>query len=303
MKVAIFSLLISISVALLSIFQFERYQNFTLNTQTKLGNLESKLGSGLENMQTEIIKTNKQAETISTLQSEISNSNKMPQLELAEAKYLTLLAEMRLQTDRDVKSAIILLTSALDKIQKLGESYNPLRTSLNTDLSILHNLNLPNTEELWLKVSTIIELSGKIKLGAELSNNQTSTINATPQNSETLPRWKQSLLKSWQELKDLIKIRHYAKPIEPVLLETEQIMIRENLRLLLEQIRLAILRKENKIYHQALQETELWLEKYFDGQDLSVKEIQTILLSLKDINLNFEIPSLTSLTQFNAEGS
>jgi uncharacterized protein HemX len=106
-------------------------------------------------------------------------------------------------------------------------------------------------------------------------------------------------MNSWADIKDLIKIRHYSKPVEPILIETEQAMIKENLRLLLEQIRFAILSNESKIYLQAIKETEQWLSKYFDDTTQAVKDIQGALATLSEVDLHSKLPTITSLEQFN----
>lgn len=294
MKTALLSLIIAISVALLSLFQFEKYQKFSLATQQRLSSLESKLTSNAETTQAAI-------QELSTYHKSILSRVAGGNSSLLEAESLSRLAQMRLQTDRDLKAAITLLSRAQEKVQKIDDpTLNVLLETLAHDLATLQNLALPDPTTLWLQIGTLIEQTANIPLrGIPPASSAMALPPVASSTPITLP-WQEALAKSWQDIKNLVKIRHYTKPVEPVLAETEQTMIKENLRLMLEEIRFAVLSNKNPIYQQAIQETLDWLRKYFDDNDQTVKDIQSGLMALAAINLFSELPMITSLEQFSA---
>ena len=179
MKTAIFSLIIAISVAILSVLQFDRYQTFSNNTQTSLVALENKMNLSLTGFKDELTRLKTSEEAILT-------RTQNPTFKTAELEYLIGLASTRLQTTRDVKAAIGLLTLAQTKIQTLNDvSLSPLSEAIGKDLIALQQASTLNLEDLWLKVSSIIDQIALI-------SPQTMTANTPQKEASPQPQEKQS---------------------------------------------------------------------------------------------------------------
>ena len=71
------------------------------------------------------------------------------------------------------------------------------------------------------------------------------------------------------------------------------------MRSLLEQIRLAILTTEDKIFQKSLQDTQQWLSRYYGETDPVVKKIHNTLTELSAIQLRPTLPFITALEFFN----
>lgn len=295
MRTAIFSLVISICVALLSLLQFDRYQTFTNNTQSTIAALENKTNLTLTGFKNELAKLKEAEEAILT-------RTQNPTFKTAELEYLVRLANTRLEATRDVKATIALLTLAQAKIQTLNDaSLSPLSEALDKDLFTLQNTALPSLEDLWLKVSTIIDQTTKLSPQSMMPNTtQTDlTKQSVENNGSVMSTWKKRFFESLEAIKDFIKIRRSTQTIEPMLTETQKGLIQENLRSLLEQIRLAILTTEDTIYQKAIQNTQQWLTKYYAETDPTFKEIQNTLNTLSNIQLHPALPKITALEFFN----
>lgn len=306
LTIALFSLGIAIGVAALSVFQFEKYQKFTQDMHANFSKLENEIQTKA-NAQSH--RFDKMVQQEQTLLSKVQTVNWV----LAEAEYLVRLAEVRLRIARDVKTAIVLLQTAEDKIQTLNDPrFDLLRAALLKDKVALQNTVVPNPEELWARIDTIITQVKQLPTrGFQVPENNTAetakteSMNSTsPQatpNTSNQPAWQRSLVDSLHALKDLVKIRYHSKPLKPVLDETEQTLVKENLRLLLEEIRFSILNSQPTLYTAAIRNTQDWLKEYFEGTNETVKNIQTSLSVLAETNLHPELPSLThSLEAFNA---
>lgn len=297
MKTAIFSLVIAISVALLSLLQFDRYQTLSNNTQASLSTLEDKTNQTLVRFKDELAK-------LKAAEEAILSRTQNPSFKTAELEYLIRLASTRLEATRDVKATTELLTLAQTKIQALNDaSLSLLSDAIDKDIATLQQASLPNLEALWLKVSTIIDQTTKLSPEAITANaNQkevTQQSKEKQQNTSGISAWKQRFFESLEALKDFIKIRHSTQQIEPLLSETQKNLIQENLRSLLEQLRLAILTTEVKIYQQAIQDIQQWLSRYYGDADPAIKEIQNTLNMLSAIQLRPTLPKMTSLEFFN----
>ncbi len=294
MKTAIFSLAIAISALIFSIFQFEQYQKFTLAAQYQFKKLDSELKSGLEAFHTT---TN----TLKQQEQAILSRTQHNAWKISEIQYLINLAQTCLKGTRDIKTAIDLLTLAEKNVQTVNDpTLHALQEALNNDLTALKNVSLPNLSALWSEITLLIEQSTTLPLRDTLLQKQdpSRSFNSASAKHNS---WKQTLSASIQEIMALVKVRHHAKPLEPLLSETQQAIIKENLRLLLEQIRFAILITETTIYRQAIQDAEQWLTEYYDDI-VEVKNILNTLTTLKKINLRPELPILSSVEQCNTLG-
>jgi uroporphyrin-3 C-methyltransferase len=295
-KTAIFSLVIAISVAILSVLQFDRYQTFSSNTQTSLTALEHKTNLSLTGFKDELAKLKTREEAILT-------QTQNPSFKTAELEYLIRLANTRVQATRDVKTAIALIALAQTKIQATNDlSLSPLSEALAKDLTTLQHASVPNVEDLWLQVSAIIDQTATISPQTITSNanpKEATTRSPSPPNTSGVTVWKQRFFESLETIKDFVKIRHSREPIEPLLSETQKNLIQENLRSLLEQIRLAILTTEDHIYQKAIQDTQQWLSQYYGDSDPVVKEIHNTLTTLSAMQLRPILPTMTALEFFN----
>ena len=302
MKTALFSLIIATSVALLSLLQFNRYQTFSNSTHASLGALENKINLGLAGLKDEV--TNLKASE-AVLLSRMQNLS----FKRAELEYLISLASARLQTTRDFKAAIALLTLAHTKIQTLEDlSLSPLSQALEKDIITLQQAATLNLEDVFLKISSLLHSTA-------LMAPKTLTTPLPPQaaapkppapaeqtqkpNLSRLSLFKNRLLQSATSIQDLVKIRHAEHPIEPLLSETQKNLIQQNLQSLFEEMRLALLLTEDKIFQKALQETQQWLSRYYDETDPLVKKIQDTLTELSAIPLRPALPIITALEFFN----
>jgi uroporphyrin-3 C-methyltransferase len=296
-KTSLLSLVIAISVAILSLFQFDRYQTFSKNTQTNLTSLENKTNATLEHFKTDLT-------TLKTTDEALLTRTQNPSFQTAELEYLVRLANTRLLATRDVKATIALFTLAQTKIQALNDlSLSRLSDAITQDITLLQKSDLPDVTDLWLKVSTVIEQTRQLSPEMIASNaNQTKTTEPTSKIEPSLSRtdiWKKRFFESLETIKDLVKIRRSTQAVEPILSETQKNLIQENLRVLLEQIRLAILTNDDKIYQQALQDTQEWLLRYYGNTNRQVQEIQNTLTGLSTIQLNAPLPHLIAIDFFN----
>ena len=299
MKTAIFSLIIAISVGILSAFQFERYQTLSSSTHASLTALENKMNLSLASLRDELTKLKTSEEAILT-------QAQNPTFKTAELEYLIRLASARLQTTRDLKAAIELLTLAQTKIQTLNDLHlSPLSEAIEKDILTLQQASTLNIEDLWLKVSDIIDQTASISSQTLTANAQQTEATAQPQpqekqeNTSRLSILKQGFFESLESIKDFIKIRHSTQRIEPLLSETQKNLIQENLRSLLEQIRLAILTTEDKIFQKALKDTQQWLSRYYDETDPVVQKMQNTITELLAIQLRPTLPLITAVEFFN----
>jgi uroporphyrin-III C-methyltransferase len=317
-KTAFLSLLIAVVVAGFSVYQFDRMRKWQRASESSLAeekNAHDKTKSELTDIK----------KTLEDFKQEISALAKQNAADWPkeEAEYLLKLASIRLAFTRDIETTLQLLKAADDKLQSIGDPMlTPLREAIAKDEMALKAVKQPDIEGLWLKIGALISevpnlptrgaIFAKTKKTLDTTQNaesgsreaegstesaKTETSTSETSKSENDNSWRQGLSNSWHEVKDLIKIQRHTKPIEPLLPEEEQLLAKEHLRFLLEQIRWALLERNTAIYHSAIQDTIQWTESYFENSNESVQNLERQLKDMAKIDIKPNLPSLQSLTR------
>lgn len=332
MKTAILSLIIAMLVAVLSVFQFGKYQNFIANTESfiaknnqkidnrftaleqKMDAQDSMLQEDISSLQTAGACSVKSSTEQATPESSVAQDTNKTQALTPEgtkdewfmnvAYHLVYLANIRLQMDQDVPGAMIYLQEAdqaLQSVQKI--KVGNIQKELRQDLELLNELPELNIQQLWETLGALITtvdtlpIQGMQKISTEIPQTQNTTPQATSATTETKDKtsWRNALDTTWQNMKNLVKIQRHTKPIEPLLSVEEQKLAAENLRLLLEQARWAVLHRNQIIYQQSLLDAKQALTNYFETKDALVQKFESAVDILAKINLHRETVDLKPL--------
>jgi uroporphyrin-3 C-methyltransferase len=297
MKIAILSLLIALTLGIAGIYQFEEYQKFVTHTETSFSN----------------IKTQINAHTSETLefQKQLSELKQDGDWRITEVAHLLRLASLQLQISRDIPTTIQLLYAADNQLKIIQDpALAPVREAILKSRMALESVKFPDLEGLWFTVSAFISqipelptrgfrgetANASTLIIPTLANDSIAKTNETT-DAEHRYDWRAGLHKTWQELKDIIKIQHHTKPIEPILPLSEQILAQAHLNLLLDQIRWAILHTNATVYTRSIQETNEWLDRHFEATDNRIKKMKESLSTLNEIELRPKLPDIGQALQ------
>jgi len=288
MKMAILSFLTACGIAAMGLYHIQDYQKTTTHIQTRLTALDT---------QSKI----KRSE-IMALQRELSELKQADDWRISEVLYLLRLAEEQLHIRRDIPTAIRLLKTANQQLTYIQDpTLSDVRTLIQEHQTALEAIKLPNLETLWLNVGTLMDrLPALHTRGVHTKSMppRPSDTRHEPPTSHTIDKGlRAGLYRTWQELKAMIKIQHHSKPIEPILLPTEQLLALEHLHLMLEQIRFAILHSQPTIYRESIRKANDWLETYFEATDEQVQTLRTALSHLNEIDLCPQLPNIKPILQ------
>jgi len=214
---------------------------------------------------------------------------------MAEAEYLIQLASHRLLLEKDVATAVVALKAADARLAEVADpALLSVRKILKNDLQILNNI-------------PVIDLAGLSVTLSALSNNIPNLPLRTPdpkthklnqlektQASSEVKNISELPAAIWQDIKNLIVIRHHQKPLEPLLAPNQHFFLLQNLALLLEQSRLALLNGHNEIYQERLQTTEKWIKQYFDTEHNVTRNMLSNIGELQKIDINPTLPDISS---------
>ena len=201
--------------------------------------------------------TNRQAEQILTL----GTATRGDWL-LAEAAYLVRLANQRLQVERSIENPLAILQNVDNIFIQLNDAeLLAVRNTLAVDIAALRMTERVDRDGIYLELQAI---SAALETLTVLEPTADSEV---PQRSNSAERGPATLAEIFERLATkfagLIIVQKRQQPIEPLLTQAEQTMVRQNLYLLLQQAQSALLREEQLIYSSSLDKTETLLRRYF----------------------------------------
>ena len=201
--------------------------------------------------------TNRQAEQILTL----GTATRGDWL-LAEAAYLVRLANQRLQVERSIENPLAILQNVDNIFIQLNDAeLLAVRNALAVDIAALRMTERVDRDGIYLELQAI---SAALETLTVLEPTADSEV---PQRSNSAERGPATLAEIFERLATkfagLIIVQKRQQPIEPLLTQAEQTMVRQNLYLLLQQAQSALLREEQLIYSSSLDKTETLLRRYF----------------------------------------
>lgn len=214
---------------------------------------------------------------------------------MAEAEYLVRLANHRLLLEKDVTTAAVALKAADARLAEIADpALLRIRKILAKDLLILNNI--PGIDLAGLSVSLSAMSNNIPNLPLRTPDPKTHKLNQAEQAqaSSEVNSIQELPAAIWKDIKSLIIIRNHDKPLEPLLAPNQHFFLVQNLSLLLEQSRLALLNGHNEIYQERLQTTKKWINQYFDTEHNVTRNMLTNIDELQKFDIDPTLPDISS---------
>lgn len=207
-----------------------------------------------------------------------------------EAEYLVNIANQRLLFESDVATSIVALQAADERLRESGDpGLVSIRKILLESIQALKAIPQPDIAGLSLQLSVI---SANIeKLPSLIPDiGKQADVAATDNKVDS---WSDLPAAIWKDVKTLVVIRHHDEPVPPLLTPEQEFFLLENLRLQIEQARLAMLSGQAEVYVERIETAIKWIERYFDVEAELTKASLATLNDLKQINIAPVLPDIT----------
>ena len=226
---------------------------------------------------------------------------------LAEAEYLLKLANQRVLIEKNATGADALLVEADQILLGLEDpDLFPLRQAIANDLAALRLTKKIDIEGLYLGLSALANAieylpskPSRKDIGAEkVSDTRTLENNSDAEkNGGVFDVMLESFATFMNKLREYIRVTNHTENPTPILVPELNQYARLNLRLLIEKSQLALLREQQVIYDQSIQQAIEWTNTYFPKSqetqtfigELALLEERQVVTKLPDISGSLEL--------------
>lgn len=273
--------------------QLQEQQRTLASQQKALGDeVEQQLAQQDEKLQEKLTDIGQRVENTTARVLAMSSVNR-DDWKLAEAEYLLRLANQRVLLERNSGNAVALAQTVDEILRDLNDpDLHLVRRALAMETGELKLAGDIDREGVYLRLLALSQQIDKLSLIEPLGDNSDPWLlydeEAEEQAQLEESYWKKFKRGTNELLKKFghhLRIRDYAEPTPAVLPPDNQIYLKLNMRLMLEQAQSALLREEPQIYQASLEKAREWLELYFplNSQSVAVKaevtELQGVIIS------------------------
>jgi len=210
---------------------------------------------------------------------------------MAEAEYLLRLANQRLIMAGDAESAQVLLSSADTILRELDDvSLHEARGAVAADLAAVRAVPRVDVEGIYLRLAALVEQADKLVIF---------------QMPEAEPRLDTAPAEDWQgrleqgyqsallKLSDYIVIRRRDVPMQTLMDPQWEGLVRQNLRMLLEQAQVALLSGNQTLYAESLQRSNYWVAEFFESDEAAARAMAREIEQLADQRIAVQVPDIS----------
>ena len=210
--------------------------------------------------------------------------------QLAEIRYLLRLANQRLIMAGDTQSAEALLRSADNTLRELGDAdLHALRAAVAADLAAVRAIPKLDIQGLYLRVEALMREADALVL-FELPERAVAT--EPPRAEDWQARLAQGYAAAVAKLSEYIVVSRRDVPVEALMDPQYEGLVRQNLRMLLEQAQAAMLSGNALLYRKSLERAEGWVTQFFKEDERSAQAMAEELRRLRDERVAVSRPDL-----------
>lgn len=275
----------------------EQVQVFENRQQT----LEDSLNKEFIEQQTAVqVHLNELAEQVDSNNARVlalSSANR-DEWKLQEAQYLLRLADQRILLEQDSQNALALAISADDVLRDIDQAdLMGVRKLLAEEIAVLKVAGIIDREGIYLRLSALANQIEAIPFIAPLGSQADMLEDeAIPEDETVKQRITRGFYDLLHKLGSYVRVRDHGKSINAVLPPAEQKYLQQNLRLMLEQAQVALLRNEAGIYQESLVKAQNWINQYFSLNEKAAAALQ----ELKALEAENIAPELTNFSNSSA---
>ena len=222
---------------------------------------------------------------------------------LAEAEYYLQIANAQLQLANNPHLASLALGMADERMTRLSNpALTAVRREISNELAALNAVHKPDIEGVALTLGSLARAAGSLPLASAALRDDDATAEVDPEQS--------GASRAWESVKNamsgLIKVTPPEQAKLALISPDAEYFLRNNIALQLQAARLALLRGEQAIFEQTLDDVSAMLNDYFDTGSPQVVSARQTIADIRENVFAVTMPdisrSLRLLRQFRTLG-
>lgn len=271
-----------VSMVIISIFMWKQYRTLkaiqgAFITQANLFDAERKsfeekmsenLAAQNKQMQDDLADLTQRTDNTAARVLGLTNINR-DDWKLTEVNYLLRMANQRILLEHEADNALALAESANTVIAELDNAdLFAARKKLAQEIQALKMASKVDREGIYLKLLALTQQIENLPLIEPLvadDEESSGEMDSADDEQErgVWQRFKNFGKKAWHKLSSYVRVRDQGRRVDAILPPEDQMYLKQNLRLMLEQAQIGMLREEQYVYQTSLDKAQLWIRDYY----------------------------------------
>jgi len=185
---------------------------------------------------------------------------------LTEVSYLLRMANQRILLEHETGNALALAESANTVLSELENAdLFPVRKKLAEEIQSLKMVTKVDREGIYLQLLALTQQIDSLPLIEPLVEDEEADADASEEVTTTtfLEKVKNLGLRTLHKLSGYVRVRDQGRRVDAILPPEDQMYLKQNLRLMLEQAQTGLLREEQHVYQASLDKAQNWIRDYY----------------------------------------
>lgn len=268
-----------------------------LNTQQQSSSQQ------LSSLKRSVKAVGQQSESVLQKVSELDGANRNDWL-IAEVEHYIKLANQRIKLTHDPMGAANLLKQGAEVARAIEvPGVIALREALISDQHALRQVANIDVEGVYIELSVLsrqleklVQPEFKWAFKPAPAASSESTVLGGDESAEPAYFNLEYAMNQWARFfkENLVRVRKVDEPITALTAPDELAYLQQNLRLLLSQAQLAVMRGEGRNFQVALQQASDWIQQHYDKNDAVTQDMVESLGRLLQLNIQPQLPEISA---------
>ncbi|MFQ5549031.1 MAG: uroporphyrinogen-III C-methyltransferase [Woeseia sp.] len=210
---------------------------------------------------------------------------------LAEAEYYMQIANAQLQLAGNPHLASLALRFADERLLQLANpALTGVRRALSDELRAIEGMEDPDIEGLTLTLASLAGVVDSLPLRQEVGVPDKESDEIDP----ALSGMDRALASLKKTVGGVVSVRRTDETVEPLVAPEAAYFLRANLALQFQTARLALLRNEQQIFEQSLDDASGWLRRYYDADSAAVQSALATIAEIRGGSFSVTPPDISA---------
>lgn len=233
--------------------------------KTMAAKLENDLANQEQQFQADLAELAQRQESTATRVQALSNISR-DDWKLTEVSYLLRMANQRILLEHETANALALAESANSVLSELDSAdLFAVRKKLTEEIQALKMVTKVDREGIYLQLLALTQQIDNLPLIEPLIEEDEDVLNIQEETTATTIWEKVTNFgkRTLHKLSRYVRVRDQGRRVDAILPPEDQMYLKQNLRLMLEQAQTGLLREEQHVYQASLDKAQNWIRDYY----------------------------------------